>query len=198
MLNDNIYFKMTKNRLLNIAITLCKFIRLIYIVLFLVLTIGFIHFQINPDAYKDAKYGYNSSGISFNKSTKWKVSGAGDDKDVYTLNNIKITSLYFLYFKLSTVLVLVFLSVKEFQKVVQSVKNIQTFQINNAISFNRIGKYILAIFLLTSYNSIRFQQGGFSGFQVSITPLILMILAFIMSEIFKEGNSLKAENDLTI
>lgn len=189
---------MTKNRLLNIAITLCKFSRLIYIVLFIVLTTGFIHFQINPDAYKGGKINYNSSGIHFSKSTKWKIKGAGDDKDVYTLNKIKKTSLYFMYFQLTAVLVFLFLSVKEFQKVVQSVKSIQTFQINNAISFKRIGKYILAIFLLTCYHSIRFQQGGVSGFEFSFTLILLALLAFIMAEIFKEGSSLKAENDLTI
>ena len=91
-----------------------------------------------------------------------------------------------------------FLSVKEFQKVLQSVMSIQTFQIINVQSFRRIGIYILVIFLLTSYDYIVFQQGGFSRVHFSFTLLPLMILAFIMAEIFKEGNLLKTENELTI
>ena len=80
----------------------------------------------------------------------------------------------------------------------ESVKSLKTFQTNNVISFRKIGKYIFIIFLLTSYTSIQFENGGQSQIQFSFTPLLFMLFAFIMAEIFKEGNKLKVENDLTI
>jgi hypothetical protein len=156
----------------------------------------FIDFQIEPDSYKGISY--KSSDFHFSKYSRWKITDAGDDKDVYALGKISKMSLYINFLKLNAVLILIFLSVKEFQKVMKSVKSLKTFEKNNVISFRRIGKYLLFIFLLTSYIRVEFQQGGFSGIHISFTPLFLMLIAFIMAEIFKEGNLLKQENDLTI
>ena len=80
----------------------------------------------------------------------------------------------------------------------QSVKSFKTFQKNNVYSFRKIGKYIFIIFLLSSYIKVRFQQGGISGTHINFTPLLLGLVAFIMAEIFKEGNELEVENNLTI
>ena len=80
----------------------------------------------------------------------------------------------------------------------QSVKNLKTFQKNNVYSFRKIDKYIFMIFLLSSYVKVRFQQGGVSATHINLTPLLFVLATFIMAEIFKEGNALEEENDLTI
>jgi len=136
---------------------------------------------------------------SISKSYKIHVDGkVPEDSEVFTLNKLKYSSLYFNFIKLSIVLLFSFLCVKEFQNVIESVKEINTFQKRNVSSFRRIGKYLLVIFILMSYSSFTFQQGGTSGFYISFTVLILSLLAYIMAEIFKEGNKLLEENILTV
>ncbi|MBU3820801.1 DUF2975 domain-containing protein [Flavobacteriaceae bacterium XHP0103] len=195
---------MTKNRLLNIAVNICRIIKGLYIILFIVLTTVFIHFQIDKEFYVNnvennkTSFNYKVNGFRVNKSTKWKMENAGEDEEVYSLKNIQITSLYIIYFQCVGVLVFLFLSINEFQKVMLSVKNFQTFRKENVASFRRIGKYLFVFFLLTGYISVRFQKGGFSWLDISFTPLVFVLLAFIMAEIFKEGLLLKEENDLTV
>lgn len=193
---------MTKNTLLNIAIIICKFSRLSYILIFLILTGVFIHFQISPSSYENSNFStkINNSEI-FSKTSSYKIHVDGkapDDSDVFVLTKLKKSSLYFNYIKLSIILLLVFLCVKEFQNIIESVKEIKTFQKRNISSFKKTGKYILIVAILMSYTSYSFQQGGTSGFQISLTPLILSLLAYIMSEIFKEGYKLSEENKLTV
>lgn len=193
---------MKKNKLLNIAIMICKCIRILYILIFVLITGVFIHFQISPNSYKKATFNYKTSSFNISKSSGWKVNKEDkvitEDNNVYALEKISTVSLYFIFFQFSATLIFIFLATKEFQKIMESVKNLKTFQSNNVASFRRIGKYIFIIFLLSSFTIIQFQQAGKSEIHLNFTPLLLMLVAFIMAEIFKEGNSLQDENDLTI
>ena len=189
---------MKKNKLLNIAVIVCKSIRIFIIIAFIGLTTIFIHLQISPESYKKGNIEFKVSGLQISKSNRWKISNSGDDKEVYALNKITKTSLFINYLKFSAVLFFMFLLITEFQKIMQSVKNLNTFQKNNVRSFRKIGKYLFIIFLLSSYFKLRFQQGGMTNFSLNFTPLIFMLIAFILAEIFKEGNLLQRENDLTI
>lgn len=195
---------MTKNKLLNVGIITCKLLRLFQIVVFVILVSIFVHFQISPSTYKDVDINTkinNSSSISFNKSSSYKIhidGKAPGDSDIFRFINLKTRSLYFNFVKLSIILILSFLCVKEFQKVIESVKEIKTFQERNVSSFRRIGKYLLISFILVSYSSFTFQQGGTSSFYISFELLIIALLAYIMAEIFKEGNKLSEENKLTV
>jgi len=195
---------MTKNKLLNVGIITCKLLRLFQIVVFVILVSIFVHFQISPSTYKDVDINTkinNSSSISFNKSSSYKIhidGKAPEDSDIFRFINLKTRSLYFNFVKLSIILILSFLCVKEFQKVIESVKEIKTFQERNVSSFRRIGKYLLISFILVSYSSFTFQQGGTSSFYISFELLIIALLAYIMAEIFKEGNKLSEENKLTV
>jgi hypothetical protein len=193
---------MKKNKLLNIAIIICKCIRILYILIFVLITGVFIHFQISPKSYKEASFNYKTSSFNISKSTSWKVNKEGksntQDNNVYALEKISTVSLYFIFFQFSATLIFIFLATKEFQKIMESVKNLKTFQSNNVASFKRIGKYIFIVFLLTSFSIIQFQQAGKSEIHLSLTPLLFIFVAFILAEIFKEGNLLQNENDLTI
>lgn len=193
---------MKKNTLLNIAIVICKFLRLFYFIIFLILTGLFIHFQVSPSSYEnvDFKTKLNDNGIIMG-STSYKIHVDGkspDDSDVFVLNKLKLSSLYFNYLKFNAFLLLIYLCVKEFQKVIDSVKKIKTFQKVNVSSFKKIGKYLLIISVLMGYSSFTFQGGGKSGFHIYFTPLVLSLLAYIMAEIFKEGNNLLEEYKLTV
>ncbi|MEL0651649.1 DUF2975 domain-containing protein [Algibacter sp. TI.3.09] len=189
---------MTKNRLLNISIVLCKFIKLGYIVFFIGLTFVFVHVQMDRDYYKDKEVTINSDSKDFFISSRSILKSEITNTNIYTLDNIKTFSLYLGYFQLSGILLVLFLSIKEFQKILKSVKKVKSFEEDNIKSFRRIGKFIFIYTLLTSFQVMNFNKGYFHGFGISLTPLFLILFAFIMGEIFKEGYALKQENDLTI
>jgi hypothetical protein len=198
---------MKKNKLLNIAIGICKFLKLIYILSFVVITIIFIHIQIDKEAYNDLKINHTdpqttlSVGINKSYSDKWE----NPYNEVYVLEKLTTTTIYLIYFKFACIFALLFLSIKEFQNIIQSVKRLDTFRLNNILSFRKIGKYLILYFMLTLLfftlsfkNSLYFWQGGFIQTSISFTPLLFALISFILAEIFKEGNKLQQENELTI
>ena len=163
----------------------------------------FVHFQISPWIYEDVDFTNNldRTGVILRTFNSYKIHEDGKvptDSEVFAIDELTMGSLYFNYIKVALVVVLGFLCVKEFQKVIESVKGIKSFQRRNVSSFRRIGKYLVVIFFLLSYSSFTFQQGGMSGFYLSFDLLVLSLLAFIMAEIFKEGNNLLEENELTV
>lgn len=198
---------MTKNTLLNVAILICKLSRLINIVVFITMTGFFIHFQINPSAYR--KIDFNNfliekhpAGLEFTHVTKSKFSinneKAPEDSEIYKMDKLTTDSSLFFYLEVTLYLVLSNLCFKEFQNVLESVKNINTFQERNVASFRKIGKYLSVIFILSSYSWLNFKNGDIKSFSFSITLPCLIILSFIMAEIFKEGSRLSEEVNLTV
>ena len=189
---------MKKNTLLKIAILLCKISKVFFILLFIGLTAVFVHLQLDRSFYSSKELDFRTKTGDYNYIYKWKVDTDEDFDNIFKFDEIKTSSLYMGYFQLSVILLVLFLSTREFQKVITSVEKFKTFGVTNVASFRRIGKYILIYAILTSYTSVSFQHGGFKGVSISFTTLFLALVAFIMAEIFKEGMLLKEENDLTI
>ncbi len=182
---------MTKNTLLNVAITSCKITKMIFILLFVGFTVIFIHLQIDRSFYSSKKINVNPDSAGYFYKMKWKSNTDEDYNKIFILDKLKTGSLYITYLKLLGGLILLFLCIREFQKVMQSVKSIKTFGMNNVRSFRKIGQFLIAYVVLTSYASFRFENGGFKGISLSFTVLFLILFAFIMAEIFKEGMVLK-------
>jgi hypothetical protein len=197
---------MTKNRLLNVAIFICKSFRLIYIILFIIFTGFFIHFQIDSSSYK--KFNFNDFSIENNTDlhfifvhkSKFSYNNekAPEDNEVYKIDKLTTVSSFFLYIEIALCMILSFLCLKEFQDVLQSVKRINTFEERNVTSFRKIGKYLFFIFILSSYSHLSFRNGDITSLSFSITLPCLIILSFIMAEIFKEGSMLSEEVNLTV
>ncbi|WP_111708464.1 DUF2975 domain-containing protein [Lutibacter citreus] len=206
---------MNKNTLLNISLGICQLAKILFIIIAIGITFVFIHVQIDKDFYSKVEFGLskensnlNLSNTDLNITSTWHVTNLSEElknkdkttiyKELFKLNKLTKTSLYLQYFKLSFVLLMFFLAVSEFQKIIESVKSHKTFGIQNVNSFRKIGTYIVVSVLFTMYTSVNFEQGGYSGFSISFNQLFLALIAFIMAEIFKEGNILKEENNLTI
>lgn len=189
---------MTKSTLLNIAITLSKIVKVVFVLLFISLTVIFVHLQIDRNFYSSKNITINTNSENYSFAAKWKVNTDEDYNKIFTIKNIKTSSIYLMYFKYIGMLIALTLCIKEFQKVMESVRAAKTFGEGNVVSFRRIGKYILIYGILASYVSMSFENGGFRGINLPFTALFLMLFAFIMAEIFKEGNLLKEENDLTV
>ena len=99
-------------------------------------------------------------------------------------------------------MLMLFFIFREFGKIISSVKALQAFRTENIESFRRIGKYLLVIFLVSGVHFIGTQTAGTSsakvGFDFDTMPLILMLVAYVLAEIFKEGNRLYEEEQLTV
>jgi hypothetical protein len=199
---------MNKNILLKIASFTCNLSVIIYAISFILLTVIFIHIQIQPNQYTSFEYNLKSDNFSIERTV---VSQSGneplddlDKADLFKLSNLNTTSIYFIYVRLSLILLFTYLVTKEFQIIIESVKQIKTFRTENIRSFKRMSKYLLFIFLLLGYRYASFTaassnyEGASSELQISFTCLALMLFALIMSEIFREGNKLSEDNQLTI
>jgi len=194
---------MKKNTILNIAIIICKSLRLFYVLIFFAITVIFVHYQISPSSYKGLNLkinnSFNDNNFSFSKSDKINVDGKTPlDAEVFRIDKLEFTSFLFNYIQLSLIFALYFLCTKEFQNIIESVRKINTFQKENSRSFKKIGKYLLLLFFITGYTSYKFELGGINGFNISFTLLIFTLVTYIMSEVFKEGERLKTESELTI
>ena len=191
-----------KNQLLKFTVIICNLLKIVYVVSALAITFFFIHLQINKEFYtdKNIQINFKQKHGEFNISwdDKWGDSISKNDKEVFTLKNLTPFSLYFNYIKTILILGLLFIMTLEFKKILNSVNSLKTFEKDNIISFRKIGKYLLIYFIVTSYYVFRFKEGSTSSLDINLTPLLLIFLCFILSEIFKEGNSLKQENELTI
>lgn len=184
---------MTKNNLLNLAIVLFKVFQSFYVLGFVVLTILFVHIQVEGDFYKDKILTIEKASISYTSSVKVDSENKG-----LTMDKMNTASLYITYLRISCLFVLLFLATREFEKIMKSVRNLSTFQDANFNSFRRIGRYALIYFFVASFYTYEFSDIGYSGFNISFTPLIVMLFAFIMAEIFKEGSTLLEDKELTI
>lgn len=194
---------MKNNLLLTIAELCCKGICLLNILGFAVLTVGLIYWHINPDAYKDIVFiaaltAYTPhSFLGYTITETWAV-GDTSTTTPFAWVNVKRFSLYFIYLQ-STALMWCFLMVfKEAANIITSVKLKQSFRIENHRSFRNIGKYFFCIFCLSGFCFIASEFGNFYGVYVQLSPLILMMGAYIMAEIFKEGNVLQEEVQGTV
>jgi hypothetical protein len=96
---------------------------------------------------------------------------------------------------ISTLLWMIFNQVK---KIIRSIDNLSTFHLSNINSLDLIGKYLLGIAVL------KLIRLGLSGdklsfsLDVEVYPIATALLVFVIAEVFKEGNKLKQESDLTI
>jgi small-conductance mechanosensitive channel len=195
---------MTKNTLLNIAISVSRLLKIILIIAAIVLTGLFVYAQIDKETFADKEIVLSANpsltGVSYIVSNVWKenTKDATYDLKPYTFGKLKTVSLYINYFKGLIVAVLMFLIIRAFETIMLSVKTLKTFSRSNVKLFRQIGLYVVFVTILTSYTVLRFESGEQTVSHVSLTPVIYTLLAFIMAEIFKEGENLREENDLTI
>jgi hypothetical protein len=124
--------------------------------------------------------------------------GLAKDKSAFTVDQISTLSLFVFYAKCLIVLAIYFFALNSFKKIMLSVKNLETFSLNNVKRFRRIGLYILMLFFLEGYTIIRFEYGVQKAVAFDFTSLLYVLIFFIIAEIFKEGLRLRQENDLTI
>jgi hypothetical protein len=191
---------MGKNKLLNLVLLLSNLFLISLVLAFGALTIGMIYWHINPAFYadspipdfgKNALFKYTSVNSSSVVGIPLMISSA-------TINNMSYASMYLLYSQCAAILFLIFMAVREFTSIIRSIRKIQTFVIDNAWSFKKIGKYMLLVFVLSGLQYSVYNESTLFGIYIHLPALAIALVAFTLSEIFREGNALLEDNRGTI
>ena len=189
---------MERNRLLKQTSVICKIFSYLQLLGIVFATLALIHWHIDKDFYQKVKVN-EGEGVSFTIVSSEKGEKLPDVEKVnITLSQLDASSLYVAYVQGILLMAVLYLIFREFGKVVYSVKVIDTFQSANIISFRKIGKYFLLIFWISGWQFLSVKGVARVGFDFEITPLILMLVSYILAEIFKEGNRLQEEHQLTV
>lgn len=120
----------------------------------------------------------------------------------FKVNNILLNIIFNLIFLGGHIMMI--LSLK---KILKSIRNKDPFSSDNILHFRKIGYYILIVG--TVYAIATYSDANYSGLTIigtsygsikpiSILYLILSILSFILSDVFRIAMEIKDENDLTI
>jgi len=202
---------MKKNSLLNIALFLCNIAQIVCIINFVVLTGATIYTKTIPDhssltnvtklpPYSQKKQ-HNSSWGMYSISKKFHTKSQGNmptDAEAYHPNKSTYFSLFLNILQQSVLIGLIYLSISSFKKIINSVKNISTFQQKNISSLRTIGKYTILYVIISSYTYFGYEQANQYFFHPNTSPLVIALFAYILAEVFKEGNRMAEENKLTV
>jgi hypothetical protein len=190
---------MKRINMLRFPVLLCQGLYILIAIAATCVTVIFVHIQIDPQYYAGWNAGLVSPNgmISRTVFESWNTDPAKTGT-LLSFDQIKKGSLYFNYFQIICTLSLILFTVKEFLNVIDSVKLLETFQQRNVQSFQKMYKYLFVIFILSSIRIVNAQEANLFSYSLQFTPLILSVAALIMAEIFKQGNQLLEENQLTI
>ena len=193
-----LYIKtMKRNKLLTLSIYFFRFVQ-VCMVLFLLASLFLLAaYQFAPEKFSDSKF------LPLEADLRWmnlNVINSPDfeEKGSVSLGKMPSFFLYLLYFQIVTVFILGWLVVKEFKKVIYSLKQLRTFQDYNVEAFRKISKYFLAIFIICNFSFYMIGSEGYFTLDLDIKFAVLAVASFILAEIFREGNRLYQEEQLTV
>ncbi|SMG07669.1 Protein of unknown function [Marivirga sericea] len=83
-------------------------------------------------------------------------------------------------------------------KIIKSIESLSTFKLDSIIYFKRIGLVMLLSFVLSCFDLSYLDHSLSISFSLELQYLLFAFIAYTMAEVFKEGNSLLEENQLTI
>jgi len=197
------------NSFTNLAIALLKFINFMTIIMIVLIVFMTFYSKNHPNKFKNvfAKNNY-SLEIKFYPSSIEKNEGLIQNSNVlYSYNNINWeTKIRIMYFLVISAIISILINVKLID-FFESSQNISTFFKNNSRIFFIIGillstkllyDFILNfIFIFLDRSSQTFNSGRIDILDL-FSDFIMVIIAFTASNIFKEGERLRSENDLTV
>lgn len=199
---------MERNSLLNLASWVCKIFSAFQVAGIVIATLVLMHWHIDKEFYNTVKVNtqgnVNLTSSTIETETKENVrvyleKSEKSDEVKLTLADLTTASVYFTYLQLLAIMAFVFLIFREFGRIVNSVSALQTFRNENVEAFRKIGKYLLAVFVISGFQFISAEPASAHiSMSFDTTPLILMLVAYVLAEIFKEGNRLYEEEQLTV
>ena len=188
---------MKRNKLLTFSLYFFRFVQ-ICLALFLVFSlILMVVYQVAPEKVSEFRFTPLDGTIDL---VDIKAISVGDTsvKDSLAIGEIQPIFFYLIYVQLFTIFILTWLAIKEVRKVIRSLQQLHTFQDYNVIAFRKIGLYFLINFVLSCFSFFIVGKTVELTFDFDIYFATLAVTSYILAEIFKEGNRLQEEHQLTV
>ncbi len=194
---------MERNKLLSIALAVSNIFRILIIAFITLFTFGIIHYQFSPEMYSNIELSdfdfKNSSSLSTSSFETTSVIGTKPiSHDAVKIQDASNLSLIVLYLQSVVILGIWILILQQISQLIRSVKALETFRESNSTTFRMIGRYCFMLFIISGFRWMETDTASFMGIYINYLPLICMLGAFILAEIFKEGNKLHEAEQLTI
>jgi hypothetical protein len=190
---------MERNRIIVIAKGLCRFMQIFLILFALLFTGVLIHWHFSPESYALVVLPGAREGLGLGLDFRIiSVSDAESPNNGVLLSQLSVGMLYWLYLRTLLLLSLTFLIFRSVLQILGSIESLKTFRQDNIVAFQKIGKYTLGIFVLTSFNIWIVPGDSNLNLTLAFGPLLIAVFALVMAEVFKEGNRLMEDSNLTI
>jgi len=209
---------MKTKKILFIAEVFFKFLGALIIISILFLFFVLVHSEYSPETYNKVTLKIHG-GIEINYDPKTPLPPdsfaehkEGNNKSIY-FSKLTFSSKLRIIFRIFVFAGFFLLILNEFLNFIRSVKKYSTFFPKNYLHFKRIGIYLIFLLIYILYNgfkgwniAMKFPDGyyyyNYRVFNLSIGSIIiygaLIILSFVVSQVFKEGERLRTENELTV
>lgn len=174
------------NKILNLALAISQVMRSFLIFILVVIVIMAVILLINTEALPFLEY--NNGSFTFNQGSESAEPGIRPEGGL----------MLFAFAKIAATIFCSILIINEILKVIRSIRSLETFKEKNILAFRRMGNIFLAFFFIQMFSLT--PNGDQYSFSISLPLFYLfaMIGCHILAEIFKEGNKLMEENQLTI
>lgn len=174
------------NKILNLALAISQVMRSFLIFVLIAVVIAGVIMVINTEALPFIAY--SDGSFVFNQGTQRAEPGIRPEGGLMLFAMLKIAA---------TILCSI-LIINEILKVIRSIRSLETFKEKNILAFRRMGNIFLAFFFIQMFSLT--PNGDQYSFSVSLPLFYLFAVmgCYILAEIFKEGNKLMEENQLTI
>lgn len=183
---------MEKNRILKVSAWSFRFLAGLMMVMVGLITLGFLYWLVSPESVSGW---YIKSQDGF-YNIFWQEASAKSEHLALTDFSIGMAS--WIFVKMTVACVLMYSIFRRALRVVNSIKSLETFKDQNVGHFRNIGGLFLWLAILDSFQ-VLIVEGHFSfHFQVPFSMLLAALISFLLAEIFKEGNRLMEENQLTV
>lgn len=204
---------MREIKTLHIAQIFFKILMGLSVIGILFILVVFIHSEFSPQTYNKVIVNKENYNLSYNINTppapatydEYKKS---NNENIY-YNKLSSVSKVILIIRIIISLIFTFLIINQLLNFINSVKNYSTFYGNNSKYFQKMGKYFSILLLFQILFSQKTYTIVFPDYahtylfiEFNLTPYIFLggslILCLIISQVFKEGEQLRIENDLTV
>lgn len=202
---------MKTNKTLQLAEIFFKILTGITSLTLLGIIIIFIHSSFSPETY-DKLTVNNGRNLIYKSDTtpSAAINKESNDKEIKLIyfNKLIASSKLFLLFNITLTTTFFLLILRKLTNFIKSVKDYNSFHRKNSKYFTMIGKYfsyLLFLQILTTYIplTIKYSEDNYHSFlNFNLTPFIFyaagILLCFTIGQVFKEGERLKIESELTI
>lgn len=183
---------MERNQILKLSALTFRFLSALMLVVVGGFTLGFLWFIISPESLAGV-FIRSQNGFY---SLYWQEASAVNDG--LALSDLSLGMASWVFVKTTLACVLFYLVFKRALRVVKSIESLDTFKNENVRHFRAVGGLFLWLALLDCFQLLILRGSFTLQFSVPFDFLLTALISFLLAEIFKEGNRLMEENQLTV